>query len=567
VGVLALDFDIRAEVRTIFSRLCENGELIAFIDPQRRVILSNDRVLLPAGYPLALKPGSSSLRLAGVQYIMVHRCAAPYQSYEGPGWTAVALVVAESAFEASSKDARVTFSGENIFSSRLKAIPEQARNIQLRLDRMVWNGQIQQVGQSNTFSRSLLDEVASTGRKTKDVFERSSAELLSMVASSLLDESRFLASLAVDILDRNLYERANDCRWWATSPILKTLDHAACQSTLQYINSLYTVYDNLLLIDANACVIASSRAPEWIDQTLTFSWVGQCLSLRSPQHYIVSPFEATALYKQQGTYVFACPILDDKRTIGAMVLVFDAKPQFKAMLDAVLPKPAGAMAVFCRPNGQIISQTADIPIPLPAHALQLRPGEKWSSVITQNAQCYSVGAACGQGYREFKTSDGYHEPIVAMIIVPCGQEIANPINVQGRMKPAANGTEIATFYVGEQLLGVPARDVLECIEINQSVYAPSSTTPSRIGFSTWHGKSLPLIDLGMEIGNTMTHPSPRNALIVTSGDHHIGLLITGLGPVVDMQLYNTPLGNVRLCTRVGQAGDVVVPILSTADVF
>ncbi len=31
----------------------------------------------------------------------------------------------------------------------------------------------------------------------------------------VLGDSVFLAELIVDIMDRNLYERANDCRWWA----------------------------------------------------------------------------------------------------------------------------------------------------------------------------------------------------------------------------------------------------------------------------------------------------------------------------------------------------------------
>ena len=31
----------------------------------------------------------------------------------------------------------------------------------------------------------------------------------------------FLRNRLSDIMDRNLYERANDCRWWALSPVLR----------------------------------------------------------------------------------------------------------------------------------------------------------------------------------------------------------------------------------------------------------------------------------------------------------------------------------------------------------
>ena len=128
-------------------------------------------------------------------------------------------------------------------------MPVRAREIQRRLDRMVWNGRIHQAAESNAFSRSLLEEIAATGRKTKDQFERASSELLATVAAGLLGEARFLADLAVDVLDRNLYERANDCRWWATSPVLATMDAGTARTTLAHINSLYTVYANVLLFD------------------------------------------------------------------------------------------------------------------------------------------------------------------------------------------------------------------------------------------------------------------------------------------------------------------------------
>ena len=59
-------------------------------------------------------------------------------------------------------------------------------------------------------------------------------------------------------MDRNLYERANDCRWWALDPVLLRLTETppgeprrqGLEKILAYINGLYTVYSNLLLFDA-----------------------------------------------------------------------------------------------------------------------------------------------------------------------------------------------------------------------------------------------------------------------------------------------------------------------------
>ena len=54
------------------------------------------------------------------------------------------------------------------------------------------------------------------------------------------------AALAMDIMDRNLYERANDCRWWALTPDFRRIlsqpsisrgELSKLESILEYINS------------------------------------------------------------------------------------------------------------------------------------------------------------------------------------------------------------------------------------------------------------------------------------------------------------------------------------------
>ena len=34
-------------------------------------------------------------------------------------------------------------------------------------------------------------------------------------------------------------------------------------------------------------------------------------------------------------------------------------------------------------------------------------------------QYYLLGAALSKGYREFKTEDGYDEPVIAWVLLPC----------------------------------------------------------------------------------------------------------------------------------------------------
>jgi chemotaxis signal transduction protein len=545
VGVLALVFDLEREAAMIFERLASRDEVLAFVDAQQRVVVSNDAARLPPGHLMALRAGSASLRLGGVTHLVTQRQGRPYQGYAGPGWSSVALAPVELAFgESIDESTPVAFSGEDVFSARLLDVPVRAREIQRRLDRMVWNGRIHQANESNAFSRSLLEEIAGTGRKTKDQFERASAELLTTVASGLLGEARFLADLAVDVLDRNLYERANDCRWWATSPVLATMDAATARKTL---------------------------AAQAEGRQLTQPWVAECLRLRDPMRYAVSPFEPSELYDGVGTYVYAAPVLAGGQAVGGVALVFDSTPQFEAMLRAALPPTPGSMAAFCRPDGATISRTAELPMALPAAVLSLAPGQSWSGMLAEGDRCFLVGATAGSGYREFKTSDGYAEPVIGVVVIPCGSRADRPLAAPPQVANVPGGAEIATFLIGEHLMGVPAGEVIECIEVTAAVRVWRGGFAQRhVGFVTWNDMALPLVDICADV--QATGAAQRYALVLCSGTQRFGLLVSELGPVADMKLTEerglTGHGDVtKLISQLARSGSVFIPVLSPDAVF
>jgi chemotaxis signal transduction protein len=572
VGVLALVFDLEREAGLIFERLATRDEVLAFVDAQQRVVVSNDSARLPPGHQMVLQRGTGSLRLGGVTHLVAQRHGQPYQGYAGPGWSTLALAPVELAFgEDVEETTPVDFSGETVFSKRLLDVPVRAREIQRRLDRMVWNGRIHQAAESSAFSRSLLEEIASTGRKTKDVFERASAELLATVASGLLGQARLLADLSVDVLDRNLYERANDCRWWATSPVLATMDAAAARKTLAHINSLYTVYSNVLLFDTQGVVVAASRDTGVEGRQLTDAWVGDCLKLRDPMRYAVSPFEASALYAGAGTYVYAAPILAGASAVGGVALVFDSTPQFEAMLRAALPATAGSVAAFCRRDGTLISRTGELPVTLPNTVLSLAAGQSWSGVLTEGGQSFVVGATAGNGYREFKTSDGHDEPVIGVVVIPCGQQVDRRVVEAPQIASVSGGSEIATFLIGEQLLGVPASDVIECIEVTAAVRVWRGGFAQRhVGFVTWNDMALPLVDIAADVN--ALGAAQRHALVLQAGAQWFGLLVSELGPVADMKLSDerglTGRGDVtKLISQLARSGSVFIPVLSPEAIF
>ena len=572
VGVLALVFDLAREAAMIFERLATHDEVLAFVDAQGRIVVSNDAARLPPGHRLGLPDGAAAMRLGGVTHLAAQRRGRPYQGYPGPGWSAVALAPVELAFgEDALDETPVDFSGENVFSQRLLDVPVRAREIQRRLDRMVWNGRIHQAAESNAFSRSLLEEIAATGRKTKDQFERASSALLSTVAAGLLGEARLLADLAVDLLDRNLYERANDCRWWATSPLLATMDAGTARPALAHLSSLYPVYANVLLFDRQGHVVAASRDASVEGRQLTAAWIADCLRLRDPMRYIVSPFEASELYAGQATYVYAAPVLVEGHAIGGIALVFDSAPQFEAMLRAALPDVPGAIAAYCRPDGTVISRTGELAVSLPASVLSLAPGQSWSGVLGEGGQSFVVGAAAGRGYREFKTSDGYGETVIGVVIVACGHAVDRHVASVPQIASVPGGAEVATFLIGEHLLGVPAGAVIECIAVTSAVRVWRGGFAQRhVGFVTWNDMALPLVDIAADVN--AAGAAQRHALVLEAGTQRFGLLVSELGPVAEMKLTEerglTGHGDAtRLIAQLARSGSVFIPVLSPDAIF
>ena len=557
VGVLSLHFDLTSEVGTIFNHLNQRNEVIAFVDKNNEIIISSDRHLLPQGNILRCNDSIESLRLSGTQYIVSKKEANPFQGYSGPGWSAVALILAEAAFENNGNRKFIEFEGEKVFSKKILEIPTKARSIQFNLDRLVWNGRVKQVNDSNSFSRSLLEEIASTGRKTKDVFEKSSTELLSTVTQSLLEELQLLSTLAVDILDRNLYERANDCRWWAQSPAISTLNPDTCKTTLKYINSLYTVYSNIFVFNKDAKIISTSRLGINEGLQLDESFITDCLSNFNKLSYTVSEFDISRLYDNRGTYIYSAPIFEDKTIIGGVGLVFDSGSQFKSILDSVNAKVENSTTAFIKPNGYIISQTKNLPINIPSEVKDLANGQSVSYIHKEGDQCYFIGASCSKGYREFKKSDGYVEPVIAIMIVPCGKQILSKnkqINFE-RQVNTQDKNEIATFYLGEQLIGIAVKDIIECIELSRMVQTPSKILSNHVAYTEWKGRSLPIIS------KNQNRSSPY-AIVFEKDGIKMGLMIDGLGPVMHMHIYTTQLSSKSGQHQVAKAGSSIIPILT-----
>lgn len=583
LGVLILVFRLADEMEGIFRNLIapDDWTVLACASPDGTIIASSCPIQAPAGLKLppgALLPSDRPLRLGGRHYLSVACAAAGYQGYLGPGWSCIGLLPLEAAFEreegqaADGVDAGLldAVAGDPaLFSDELRTVSRKAGVIQRDLNRSVWNGWIRQTDSTEAnvaFSKLLLSEVSNAGRKTQAVFDASIGDLYRTVIAAILEKCRSHAAFAIDVMDRNLYERANDCRWWALdATFAKVLAEPSpegfrsCGNVLAAINALYTVYSNLILFDATGRIVAVSQPEQehWLGTVLDGEWVSRTSSLRSTQDYAVSRFEPTALYGEAATYVYAAAIpARNGRPLGGVGIVFDSTPQFAAMLQDALPSDAsgrplgGAFALFLDEAGTVIASTSprfgigsvcDLGFDLGSVA----PKQDLSRIIAFEGRYYAVGAVISQGYREYKTQDGYRSDVTAVCAVPLGavtearsaaSVVSNAAALARKSGERGPVTEIATFHIARHWLGVPAREVVEAVDAVDLKPAAATLAGSVFaGYKLYKDAPVPVLRLEARLGIAGDPRDDQQIVIVRSAGSLLGLLVDALGTIPAVQ--------------------------------
>ncbi|MDP1784507.1 MAG: chemotaxis protein CheW, partial [Sulfuricurvum sp.] len=327
LGVLCLMFKFEDELKSIFHKLTRENPYIALelLNPSEQVIASSSSHHVPIGsYLEARNSETHQTYYAGFEYLYKAVTTGGYQGYFGPGWIGHAMVPLHLAFRSSS---RTSFLKNDLFDTvanatayfpqELKDILEKAKKIQTELDITVWNGNVQIANTSNKenpFTKALLNEISKTGEETKLVFDDTVANLNTAMLIRYLEDLKFQSSLAIDIMDRNLFERANDCRWWAltttfreilSQPDIRETDREKMNAILETINGLYTVYTTMFVYDRDGFIVAVSNPNEshYLGKRVGYSWATQTLRLETTQEYVVSPFEPSIFYDNRSTYI------------------------------------------------------------------------------------------------------------------------------------------------------------------------------------------------------------------------------------------------------------------------
>jgi hypothetical protein len=225
-----------------------------------------------------------------------------------------------------------------------------------------------------------------------EAFRRLSAVGRSM-ASELRGQRLVDLSLhAIEIMDRNLYERSCDVRWWATDPaVVDAASHrdaaraALAGRRLGVILDAYTVYLDLWLCDLEGRVIAHGRPeryPALLGRDVSGErWFRDALATRDGSAYAVGDVAQSSALDGAPVLTYATAVRQEGaangRPVGVLGIHFDWGTQAQAVVRGVRLAPdevgrsrvllldAGGLVLAASDGAGVLQERARLPIPTP----------------------------------------------------------------------------------------------------------------------------------------------------------------------------------------------------------
>ncbi|MEM8865763.1 MAG: cache domain-containing protein [Planctomycetota bacterium] len=181
-------------------------------------------------------------------------------------------------------------------------------------------------GQAGAAFSVVAEEMQAVGAKTSQIATQLASQtrgkidgLLDLIGSNI--RGTRLSDLAltnIDLIDRNLYERTCDVRWWATDSSLVDALTEHSEDAYQYasqrlgvILDAYTVYHDLVLCDTNGKIVANGRPGQFRstgEQVNQSDWFRAAMATRSGDEYGFETAHESPLVNGKSVLVYSCGV-------------------------------------------------------------------------------------------------------------------------------------------------------------------------------------------------------------------------------------------------------------------
>ncbi len=250
---------------------------------------------------------------------------------------------------------------------------------------------------------------------------------LKAVGSQMIEVTRGqrmadLALNAVELIDRNLYERTCDVRWWATdSAIVDVLHHPSTESInyackrLSVILDAYTVYLDIWIADASGTIIANGRPMAYPNvkgvSVASEKWFTDALKTKSGDEYTVAKIKTCSHLQDATVATYATAIRSGGESrgdiLGVLGIHFDWGPQAKAIVKGVrLNEQEEALTRVMLLDSQFNVIASNDGIGILSETFQLKTqGQSYGYYRQENGSI--VGFSLTPGYETYKGMGWY----------------------------------------------------------------------------------------------------------------------------------------------------------------
>jgi hypothetical protein len=265
---------------------------------------------------------------------------------------------AENDSDISTLIARLTSEVNQIACEKTKSI----QNITNQMKMLALNALIEssRAGAQGAGFAVVAQEVRNVGQLVETIAKELETQLTGRTGNLMQSIERMtersrgermvdLSLNAIELMDRNLYERTCDVRWWATdsavvdcaaTPDDATVAHVS--ERLKVILGAYTVYLDLWLCDLNGNVLASGRGDRFNvrgQNVANTAWFRDARKLRSGDDYVAGDVEQQPLLNNAQVATYCASVRQggkaNGKPLGVLAIHFDWEAQARAIVEGV----------------------------------------------------------------------------------------------------------------------------------------------------------------------------------------------------------------------------------------
>lgn len=195
--------------------------------------------------------------------------------------------------------------------------------------------------------QSLSEKTSGVANELATQTKQSIAELSDIIGTSV--RGTRLSDIAltnIDLIDRNLYERSCDVRWWATdSSVVDALSQGtadahlfACKRLGVILNS-YTVYVDLVLADLTGKIVANGRPDQFksIGRSVADQdWFTSAQRTKSGEEFGFQTAHRSDLIERQPALVYSCGVREGGQANGKMIGVLGIIFNWEALAQTIM---------------------------------------------------------------------------------------------------------------------------------------------------------------------------------------------------------------------------------------